>query len=98
MNKASVDRQSKINEAVDKLKAIAHPIRLDIIELLGRNKKMTVTEIYIELNLEQAITSHHLGILRDKGILRAVRKGKNIYYIIKQENILKIIDCISESM
>ncbi|MFA6923147.1 MAG: metalloregulator ArsR/SmtB family transcription factor [Bacteroidales bacterium] len=98
MDKSSIYRQNKINDAVDKIKAIAHPIRLDIVDLLGKNKKMTVTEIYLKLNLEQAITSHHLGILRDKGILGSVRKGKNIYYIIKQENILKIIACLSESM
>ena len=88
-------KQKKIAEAVRRLKAIAHPVRLDIIELLKKNKKLTVTEIYLKLQLEQAIASHHLGILRDKGVLDSVRDGKNIYYALKHENVAKIIDCIS---
>ena len=94
-NKVQLDKQKKLNELVRKLKAIAHPIRLEILELLQKEKKLTVTEIYLTLNLEQAITSHHLGILREKGIVDAVRKGKNIYYVLKLTNISGILELFS---
>ncbi|MFH0893198.1 MAG: metalloregulator ArsR/SmtB family transcription factor [Bacteroidota bacterium] len=85
----------KLEEAAKRLKAMAHPLRIAIIELLQKNKRLTVTQIYERLHLEQAITSHHLGILKDKGVLVAFREGKNIYYELKHEQISNIIDCLN---
>ena len=85
----------KLGEAAKKLKAMAHPLRIAIIELLMANEKLSVTEIHEKLNLEQAVTSHHLGILKDKGVLDSVREGKNIYYKLKHNQISNIVSCIN---
>ncbi|MEI7594239.1 MAG: metalloregulator ArsR/SmtB family transcription factor [Bacteroidota bacterium] len=85
----------KLEEAAKKLKAMAHPLRIAIIELLMEQEKLSVTEIYEKLNIEQAITSHHLGILKDKGILLSIRDGKNIYYTLKHNQISNIVNCIN---
>lgn len=62
------------------LRAIAHPIRLTIIDLLNKQSRLSVTEIYEALEIEQAIASHHLRILKDKKVVVAKRNGKKSYY------------------
>ena len=76
------------------LRAIAHPIRLTIIDLLHRNEKLSVTEIYEALVIEQAIASHHLRILKDKGVVAARREGKKSYYYLCSEDYHKIIKAL----
>ena len=78
------------------LKAIAHPVRIAILNHLDNGKKLTVTEIHELLNIEQSTTSHHLGILKDKGVLSSQRNGKNTYYFLKHNNLSSIVDCVSK--
>lgn len=73
------------------LRAIAHPIRLTIIDLLFKNDKLSVTEIYEALNIEQAIASHHLRILKDKRVVAARREGKKSYYYLRSPDFHQII-------
>jgi len=86
----------KLESASEMLKAIAHPLRIAIVDLLDGNKKMSVTEIYEELNIEQAIASHHLSILKNKGVLSYERSGKNCYYYLKHPRLSQIISCIDK--
>jgi DNA-binding transcriptional ArsR family regulator len=86
----------QLEQAAGMLKAIAHPMRIAIINYLEDGKRMTVTEIHEKLKIEQSTTSHHLGILKDKGILSSKRDGKNTYYFLRNENLSKIMDCISK--
>ena len=86
----------QLEMAASMLRAIAHPKRLSIIKYLDQGKKLTVTEIHTLLDIEQSTTSHHLGILKDKGVLGSIRDGKNSYYYLKHENLSKIIECVSQ--
>jgi len=86
---------AKLEAAASRMRAIAHPMRIAIIELLDTNEKMNVTEIYERLNIEQAAASHHLNILKNKGLLNSKRDGKNTIYSIKMVALSKIIDCIN---
>lgn len=85
----------KLEEAASKLRAIAHPLRIAIIGLLENNEEMSVTEIYEKLDIEQATASHHLNILKNKGVLNAKRSGKNTYYSVNSLSILQVVDCIN---
>lgn len=85
----------KLDFAANKLKAIAHPVRIAIIELLKGDNRLNVTQIYIALNIEQAAASHHLNILRINKILVAKREGKNIFYSLKYSTLSDIITCIN---
>jgi DNA-binding transcriptional ArsR family regulator len=76
------------------LKAIAHPIRLEIISLLGKQSSMSVTEIFNALEIEQAVASHHLAILKSKGVLKSDRAGKNCHYALTNPCYLEIMKCI----
>jgi len=93
--KATLDIQ-KLELAASKLRALAHPMRIAIIELLTDNKKLTVTEIYERLNIEQASASHHLNILKNKGLLESKRDGKMIHYSLKLHVLSNVIDCINQ--
>ena len=94
MKKVKLDIE-KLEMAASKLRAIAHPMRIAIVDLLTSNPKMTVTEIYENLNIEQASASHHLNILKNKGLLDSKRDGKMIYYSLKFEHLTEVIDCIN---
>ncbi len=85
----------QLERVASMLKAIAHPMRIAILNHLEDGKRMTVTEIHEKLKIEQSTTSHHLGILKDKGVLSSKRDGKNTYYFLRDENLSKIMDCIN---
>jgi DNA-binding transcriptional ArsR family regulator len=84
-----------LEKAANMLKAIAHPIRIQIVGCLEDGTKRTVSEIHKKLGIEQAIASHHLGILKDKGVLTSKREGKNIWYFLKHENLRTVLSCVS---
>lgn len=86
---------NKLEMAASKLRAIAHPMRIAIIELLNDKPKMSVTEIYHKLSIEQASASHHLNILKNKGVLQSKRDGKKIFYSLKSKSLKEIVDCIN---
>jgi len=85
---------SQLNKASQMLKAMAHPIRVSIMSIL-EEEKLNVTQIYEKLDLEQSVVSHHLGILRDKGVLNGEREGKKVYYSLKHKLLSSIIGCVS---
>lgn len=85
----------KLESVANMLKAIAHPMRIAILRLLENDAKLTVSEIHQKLGIEQSSTSHHLGILKDKGVLCSKRDGKNTIYFLKHENFAKVIECVS---
>ncbi len=84
-----------LEKAASMLKAIAHPVRISIVGCLEDGKDHTVTEIYTQLGIEQSAASHHLGILKDKGVLSSKRLGKNTWYSLKHENLRTLLNCIS---
>ena len=80
--------------AASKLRAMAHPMRIAIIDLLHDGNQMSVTEIYKKLKIEQAAASHHLNILKNKGLLESKREGKMIFYSLKHNRLMEIIECL----
>ena len=64
------------------LRALNHKLRQQIVKLIDEQQKMTVTEIYVKLRLEQSVASQHLAILRRAGIVITTREGKFIFYTV----------------
>ena len=95
MAKTEIDIK-KLEGAASRLRAIAHPTRIAIISLLESNARLNVTEIYLKLKIEQAAASHHLNILKSKGVLQSKRAGKQTFYFLKNEALHQIIDCINK--
>jgi ArsR family transcriptional regulator len=76
------------------LRAVAHPLRLKILEFINLNPNINVNKIYNSLQLEQSITSQHLRTLRDVGLVNAHREGKYIRYTINYNKIVHIITTV----
>jgi len=75
------------------LKAVAHPVRLQIVELLESGEKC-VGEIVEAIGGKQSITSQQLNMMKDKGVLVCRRDGVKVYYRIENKNIVKLLHCI----
>ncbi len=85
----------KIEDIAQRLRAIAHPVRIKIITMLEKHQEMNVTALYVKLGIEQAAASHHLNILKSKGILQSRRDGKNTYYSLKQNAVMNLLQCMN---
>jgi len=72
------------------LRAMNHKLRQQMIKLLDESERMTVTEIYVKLRLEQSVASQHLAILRRSGIVITQRDGIFIYYAINYDRIAEV--------
>jgi DNA-binding transcriptional ArsR family regulator len=94
MNRVDFDLEH-LERAANRLKAMAHPLRIAMIEMLEANGPLTVSDIFVKLDIEQASASHHLNILKNRGILKSERKGKHITYSLNNQIIGEIAQCIS---
>jgi DNA-binding transcriptional ArsR family regulator len=86
----------EMERASDMLKALAHPIRLAIVELLADRKSSTVRQIQESLGLEQAVVSQQLAILKSRNVLICEREGKNSVYSLKYLCLKRIVDCLKQ--
>lgn len=77
----------QLKKAALVLRAVNHKLRQQIMKLLHQHGKMTVTEIYVKLRLEQSVASQHLAILRKAGFVDTLRDGKFIYYSVNYERL-----------
>lgn len=78
------------------LRAMNHKLRQQMVRLLDENKKMTVTDIYVKLRLEQSVASQHLAILRRAGIVITEREGKFIYYAVNYSRISELNEFVTD--
>ena len=76
------------------LKCLGHPLRLRILDLLEQQGECTVTEVQEGLELEQAVCSQHLSLMRDKGILSRRKEGVHVYYRLGDPRAMKVLGCL----
>lgn len=75
----------------DILKALGHPVRLQIVAGLSSGSECNVNTIVEKLNIPQSTVSQHLGILKSRGILTCRKKGVETCYFLADERIKKIL-------
>jgi DNA-binding transcriptional ArsR family regulator len=83
-----------LERATETLRAIAHPQRIQIIEMLHQVGEVNVTEIHTQLGIEQAVVSHHLRILKDKDVVEVRRDGKNSMYRLANQAYFQLISLV----
>jgi DNA-binding transcriptional ArsR family regulator len=79
------------------LRAVNHKLRQQILKLLMEKERMTVTEIFTRLFLDQSVASQHLAVLRRAGFVKTKREGKLIWYSMnpdRLEQVQKVIDVL----
>lgn len=90
-----IGRSENIKEASAAMQAMAHPLRLKILCLIG-NQEVSVLEIVDAVGTTQSNISQHLGVLRDHGLLAARKEANRVFYRIPDPRILKMIGLMRE--
>jgi len=72
----------KLNYSCELMRALAHPLRLKILEFIDQQGAINVNKIYRALQIEQSITSQHLKIMKMAGVVNATKDGKFVTYAI----------------
>jgi DNA-binding transcriptional ArsR family regulator len=78
-----------LNELAKALRIVGDESRLRTICILFKKKKLCVSEIAGELGASVAVTSHHLQVLAEEGLLVSVREGKNTCYSLAANPLIK---------
>ncbi len=77
------------------LKAMAHEDRLLLLCQLTEGEQ-NVGELEASVGVHQPSLSQHLGVLREEGLVAARREGKYIYYSLASEEVIAIMQTLSE--
>ncbi|MFH1428568.1 MAG: metalloregulator ArsR/SmtB family transcription factor [Candidatus Margulisiibacteriota bacterium] len=81
----------------DFLRALSHPVRLQVIERL-KHGESSVGEMVKQLKVSQSSLSRHLLALRDAGILDSRQERTTVYYSIKDHDIFNVLRPIAEML
>ena len=90
-----IEKQEHIDLAARALKAIAHPLRLKIMCVLG-DQEACVQEIVDAVGTSQSNISQHLAILREKGVLLTRKDANRVFYRVGDARTLKLIEMMRE--
>jgi ArsR family transcriptional regulator len=90
MKKTTVRFQfDKLQYSATLVKALAHPLRLKILEYIDTQGVINVNKIYSSLNIEQSVTSQHLSLLKLAGVVSCTKDGKFMHYSINYDIVAK---------
>ena len=92
-----ITNEEDIIHASHSLKAMAHPLRLEILCILGGSGEVSVQDIVEQVGTSQSNISQHLSILREKGILASRKDANKVYYRIADPKILQLIGALREA-
>ncbi|HEX5364086.1 MAG TPA: metalloregulator ArsR/SmtB family transcription factor [Gallionella sp.] len=95
MGERLIDREEDIQLAAQAIKAIAHPLRLKILCVLG-DQEISVQDIVEHVGTSQSNISQHLAILRDKGVLATRKDANRVFYRISDLRTLKLVVMMRE--
>jgi ArsR family transcriptional regulator len=85
-----IDKDEDILQASLAIKAIAHPLRLKVLCVLGEGE-LSVQEIVDSVGTTQSNISQHLAILRAKGVLSTRKDANRVYYRVCDPRTLKLV-------
>ncbi|MCK6604299.1 MAG: metalloregulator ArsR/SmtB family transcription factor [Ignavibacteriaceae bacterium] len=84
-----------LDQAAELLKAVAHPGRLHILQLFSDYERLCVSEITEKTGQDQPTVSHHLILMKDRGILSSGREGQKVFYSLAIPQLLKLLECVN---
>ena len=88
----------KAKVAANVMRALVHPLRLEIIEYVDSRRTAKVHDIYTSLHLDQSIASQHLKIMRDASLVTVERIGKEKHYSVNYDRVKSIIAIIKKHL
>lgn len=94
--KTTKKQMNGLTAAAECLKALAHPHRLRIIQLLLAGESYTVNELAEVCGIAQPVTSEHLRLMQRCGFLKSEKTGRTVYYAIAEPHLAKIMACVED--
>jgi len=82
-----------LEEAAHCLRTLAHPHRLRMVQMLLRGEH-TVGGLAEACAIPSHMASEHLNKMKDRGLLRAERRGRAVYYQIAEPHLASIMACV----
>lgn len=79
----------QLDYSCELMRALAHPIRLQILEFIDKGGSVNVNKIYNALKIEQSVTSQHLSVLRLSGVIQTEKVGKFVHCAINYDCVLR---------
>lgn len=95
MRSRLIDKEEEIQQAAEAMKAIAHPLRLKILCVLG-DQEVSVQDIVDQVGTSQSNISQHLAILREKGVLATRKDANRVYYRISDLRTIRLVGLMRE--
>lgn len=83
-----------LNQASDMLRTLAHPDRLRVVDALNTVGELPVGKLTEYLEITQSSTSQHLTHMRRVGLLKAERRGKEVWYSVADARPIALLNCI----
>lgn len=82
---------AEADELAGMFKALGHPVRLQIVDLLSRFEgQVCVCDVESQFDLSQPTISHHLKILREAGLVQAEQRGLWVYYYLRPAAVSRL--------
>ena len=83
-------------DLADRLKALGHPARLEILRVLAARGTCVCGEVVEIMPLAQATVSQHLKVLKEAGLIRGRINGKNSCYCLDPRGIAELREALDE--
>ncbi len=81
------------------LQLLAHPVRLQLLDVLGRNEgRVCVCDLEASVPVKQPTVSHHLRILREAGLVESEKVGQWMYYRVRRDLLGALRDRLSAQL
>ncbi len=87
---------SAVKHRANVLKALGHPSRIRIVELLSKGETC-VCEIAPVVGSDMSTVSRHLAVLRNAGIIVDDKRGLNVFYRLSMQCVLGFFQCIDQN-
>lgn len=89
-------RLADMSDVANLFKALADETRLNIAYALTIEEEMCVCDIAAVIGSSTATASHHLRYLRERGLAKSERKGKQVYYSLSDRHVHQLVTIAHE--
>lgn len=91
MNRAE---RAKYETRAKVLKALAHPARLKLVDVLAEQDEMCVCNLSAAIGMDMSTASRHLTQLKAAGIVDSEKRGLMVFYSLRVKCLKTLFGCI----
>jgi DNA-binding transcriptional ArsR family regulator len=92
------EKNDVLLHCVDVFKAIAHPVRLQIVEMLAEGEQCSCRIAEAFPGCDRTTVSKHLALMVEKGVLKAEKRGVNVFYSLRLTCLSSAVRCVRRSL